>query len=100
MGFGLLIVLSAALGYTLQGLPTALLGTPALHRLLGFALVALAFLMGAYLLVKRQVPRMTRVLLGLYDLNALLGLVYLALAGRLSPHPSSPSSGSLSFTSS
>lgn len=87
MGFGLLVVLSAALGYTLQGLPTALLGVPALHRLLGFALVALAFLAGAYLLVKRQVPRFARALLGLYDLNALLGLLYLAFAGKVLPHP-------------
>ena len=87
MGFGLLVVLSAALGYTLQGLPTALLGVPALHRLLGFALVALAFLAGVYLLVKRKVPRFARALLGLYDLNALLGLLYLAFAGKVLPHP-------------
>lgn len=87
MGFGLLVVLATALGYTLQGLPTALLGVPALHRLLGFALVALAFLAGAYLLVKRQVPRFARALLGLYDLNALLGLLYLAFAGKVLPHP-------------
>ncbi|GGN01643.1 hypothetical protein GCM10007092_14760 [Thermus composti] len=87
MGFGLLLVLLAALGYTLQGLPTALLGVPALHRALGFALVALAFLAGAYLLGKREVPRFARVLLGLYDLNALLGLLYLAFAGKILPHP-------------
>jgi len=87
MGFGFLIVLATALGYTLQGLPTALLGVPALHRVLGLPLVFLAFPMGFYLLFRREVPRLSRVLLGLYDLNALLGLVYLALGGRLSPHP-------------
>uniref|UniRef100_A0A7C2FT87 tRNA-specific 2-thiouridylase MnmA-like C-terminal domain-containing protein n=1 Tax=Thermus islandicus TaxID=540988 RepID=A0A7C2FT87_9DEIN len=38
MGFGLLIVLATALGYTLQGLPTGLLGASALHRGLGLAL--------------------------------------------------------------
>ncbi|ADW22384.1 MULTISPECIES: YwiC-like family protein [Thermus] len=87
MGFGLLIVLATALGYTLQGLPTALLGVPALHRVLGLPLVFLAFPMGFYLLWRREVPRLARALLGLYDLNVLLGLVYLALVGRLSPHP-------------
>ncbi|MGC8968569.1 MAG: YwiC-like family protein [Thermus sp.] len=87
MGFGLLIILATALGYTLEGLPTALLEAPALHRLLGFALVALAFLAGAYLLLKREVPRFARALLGLYDLNALLGLLYLAFAGKVLPHP-------------
>ena len=87
MGFGLLIVLATALGYPLQGLPTALLGAPALRRGLGLALVVLAFGVGLYLLWRREVPRPVRALLGLYDLNALLGLVYLALGGKLSPHP-------------
>ena len=49
--------------------------------------VALAFLAGVYLLVKRKVPRFARALLGLYDLNALLGLLYLAFAGKVLPHP-------------
>lgn len=87
MGFGLLVVLATALGYTLQGLPTALLGIPALHRFLGWALVGLAFLVGLYLLLRKEVNRPARILLGLYDLNALLGLLYLAFAGKILPHP-------------
>jgi len=87
MGFGLLVVLATALGYTLEGLPTALLWVPALHRSLGYLLIALAFLAGFYLFTQREVPRVARVLLGLYDLNALLGLLYLAFSGKLLPHP-------------
>lgn len=87
MGFGLLIVLATALGYTLQGLSTALLGVPALHRLLGWALVGLAFLAGLYLLLRREVNRPVRILLGLYDLNALLGFFHLAFVWKPLPHP-------------
>ncbi|WP_135256577.1 YwiC-like family protein [Thermus caldilimi] len=87
MGFGLLVVLATAIGYTLQGLPTALLGVPSLHRLLGWALVGLAFLTGLYLFFRREVPREVRLLVGLYDLNALLGLLYLAFVWKPLPHP-------------
>ncbi len=87
MGFGLLLVLLTALGYTWQGLPTLLLEAPSLHRLLGWGLVALAFLAGLYLLRRQEVPRGVRLLVRLYDLNALLGLLHLALGGRLLPHP-------------
>lgn len=87
MGFGLLLVLATALGFTLEGLPTALLGVPLLHRYLGFGLIALAFLAGGYLLWRKAVPRFMRILVGLYDLNALFGLLYLALGGKLLPHP-------------
>ncbi|GAA6735450.1 MULTISPECIES: YwiC-like family protein [Thermus] len=87
MGFGLLVVLATALGFTLEGLPTALLGVPLLHRALGFGLIALAFLAGGYLFFRKEVPRSVRILVGLYDLNALLGLLYLAFAGKFLPHP-------------
>ncbi len=87
MGFGLLIVLSTALGYTLEGVPTGLLTAPSLHRLLGLGLLGLAFGAGVLLLFQRETPRWSRILLGLYDLNALLGLLYLALGGPLGPHP-------------
>ncbi|MFN4231627.1 YwiC-like family protein [Thermus sp.] len=87
MGFGLLVVLATALGYTLQGLPTALVGVPLLHRFLGWALVGLAFLAGLYLLLRKEVNRPVRILLGLYDLNALLGLLYLAFFWKPLPHP-------------
>jgi len=87
MGFGLLVVLATALGYTLEGVPTALLWVSALHRNLGYFLIALAFLVGFYLLRQREVPRLARVLLGLYDLNALFGLLYLGFSGRLLFHP-------------
>ncbi len=83
MGFGLLVVPATALGYTLEGVPTALLWVSALHRNLGYFLIALAFLVGFYLLRQREVPRLARVLLGLYDLNALFGLLYLGFSGRL-----------------
>ncbi|WP_253665047.1 hypothetical protein [Thermus scotoductus] len=87
MGFGLLVVLATALGYTLEGVPTALPGVGGLHRLLGYALTALAFLAGLYLLARKEAPRFSRALLGLYDLNALLGLLSLAFSQRLWPHP-------------
>ncbi|MFN4070616.1 MAG: YwiC-like family protein [Thermus caldifontis] len=87
MGFGLLLVLATALGYTLQGLPTALLGVPLLHRFLGWTLVGLAFLAGLYLLLQGEVNRPVRILLGLYDLNALMGLLYLAFFWKPLPHP-------------
>ncbi|GAA6732738.1 hypothetical protein YIM73518_25020 [Thermus brockianus] len=87
MGFGLLLVLLTAFGYTQRGLPTALLGVPSLHRLLGWALVGLAFALSLWLLFRKEVPRAARFALGLYDLNALLGLLYLALGAPLSPHP-------------
>jgi hypothetical protein len=87
MGFGLLVVLATALGYTLEGLPTALPGVGGLHRLLGYALTALAFLAGLYLLARKEAPRFSRALLGLYDLNALLGPLSLAFSQRLWPHP-------------
>ncbi|WP_243030373.1 YwiC-like family protein [Thermus altitudinis] len=87
MGFGLLLVLATALGYTLQGLPTALLGVPALHRFLGWALVGLAFLAGLYLLWRKEVGRPIRILVGFYDVNALLGLLYLAFVWKPLPHP-------------
>ncbi|GLV47279.1 hypothetical protein TJA_04520 [Thermus sp. LT1-2-5] len=87
MGFGLLLVLLAAWGYTQMELPTALLWVPSLHRLLGWALVGFAFALGLWLLLRKEIPRAARLALGLYDLNALLGLLYLALGGRLSPHP-------------
>ncbi|KHG66316.1 hypothetical protein QT17_03270 [Thermus sp. 2.9] len=87
MGFGLLLVLLAALGYTWMGLPTALLGAPSLHRLLGWSLVGLAFALSLWLAFQKEVPRAARFALGLYDLNALLGLLYLALGAQLSPHP-------------
>jgi hypothetical protein len=86
MGFGLLVVLATALGYTLEGVPTALLWVSALHRNLGYFLIALAFLVGFYLLRQREVPRLARVLLGLYALNALFGLLYLGFSGRLLLH--------------
>jgi hypothetical protein len=35
---------------------------------------------------QREGPRLARVLLGLYDLNALLGLLYLGFSGRLLLH--------------
>ena len=87
MGFGLLVVLATALGYTQEGVPTALLWVSALHRNLGYFLIALAFLVGFYLLRQREVPRLARVLLGLYALNALFGLLYLGFSGRLLLHP-------------
>ncbi|WP_038057490.1 HAMP domain-containing protein [Thermus amyloliquefaciens] len=87
MGFGLLVVLATALGYTLQGLPTALLGVPALHRFLGWALVGLAFVAGLYLFLRKEVTRPIRLLLGLYDLNALLGLLHLVFVWQPLPHP-------------
>ncbi len=87
MGFGLLLVLATALGYTLQGLPTALLGVPALHRFLGWALVGLAFLAGLYLLWQKEGGRPIRILVGFYDVNALLGLLYLAFVWKPLPHP-------------
>lgn len=87
MGFGLLMVLATALGYAWTGLPTALLQVSRLHRLLGLGLVGLALGAGAFLLFQRTTPRWARLLLGLYDLNALLGLLYLALGGPLGPHP-------------
>ncbi|GAA5335414.1 MULTISPECIES: YwiC-like family protein [Thermus] len=87
MGFGLLLVLLTTLGYTQMGLPTTLLRVPSLHRLLGWALVGLAFALSLWLLLRKEVPRAARLALGLYDLNALLGLLYLALGGPLSPHP-------------
>ena len=86
MGFGLLVVLATALGYTLEGLPTALLWVPLLHRFLGWTLVGLAFLAGLYLLLRKEVNRPVRLLLGLYDLNALLGLLYLAFLWKPLPH--------------
>ncbi|TBH20050.1 YwiC-like family protein [Thermus thermamylovorans] len=87
MGFGLLVVLATALGYTLGGLPTPLLGVPALHRLLGWGLVGAAFAAGVYLLLRKEVPRAVRFLVGLYDLNAFLGLLALVFAPKLLPHP-------------
>ena len=87
MGFGLLVVLTTALGYTLNGLSTPLLGVPTMHRYVGWALVALAFLVGFYLLALRKVPRLGILLVGLYDFNALLGLLSSALSGQLLPHP-------------
>jgi hypothetical protein len=89
MGFGLLVVLGTALGYTLEGLglPAALPGVGGLHRLLGYAFTALAFLAGLYLLARKEAPRFSRALPGLYDLNALLGLLSLAFSQRLWPHP-------------
>ncbi|MEN2982835.1 MAG: YwiC-like family protein [Thermus sp.] len=87
MGFGLLLVLATALGYTLGGLPTALLHIPLLHQLLGWSLVGLAFGAGFYLLWRREVPRGVRFLVGVYDLNALLGLLYLSLLWKPLPHP-------------
>ncbi len=81
MGFGLLVVLATALGYALEGVPKALLWVSALHCNLGYLLIALAFLVGFYLL--GEVPRLARVLLGLYDLNALFGLLCLSFSGTL-----------------
>ncbi|KGQ22176.2 YwiC-like family protein [Thermus filiformis] len=86
MGFGLLVVLATALGYTLWGEATAFLHLPSFHRGLGYGLVGLGFALGAYLLLYSP-GRWVRVLLGLYDLNALAGLLYLALGGRAWLHP-------------
>ncbi len=74
------------MGYTLEGLPTALLWVPLLHRFLGWTLVGLAFLAGLYLLLRKEVNRPVRLFLGLYDLNALLGLLYLAFLWKPLPH--------------
>ncbi len=87
LGFGALLVVAIVLGYELQGVPTALVWAPALHAMLGRWLILLAFLTGAALLFRDDVPRPARAILGLYDLNAFLGLAYVALGGKLLPHP-------------
>lgn len=87
VGFGLLLVLLTALGYTLEGEATALLSAPLFHRSLGYGLIGLAWALGVYLFF-RPPNRWVRMAVGVYDLNALVGIIHLVLlGGRVWAHP-------------